>query len=200
MTASDTQLIERLQLRNADRTTATDGGIHPREAIRCVTKQDLSATEKSLGFTLPEIVRALYLQVGNGGFGPQYGIVGTRGGAKLDGCTLETCYQQMLKLEEECSAWTWPPMLLPLANLGCGMWSCVDCTYARLPMFLWDPNPLDPDLEADDALLNWGHSFWDQQMSLKKWLSGWLDCYDEPEPKRPTASWAEKRLGYRMPV
>ncbi len=199
MPATDIQLIERLQKCNADRATATDGGIHPRKAVPCVTKQDLLAIEKSLGFTLPDIIRALYLRVGNGGFGPQYGIVGTKGGAKLDGCTLETCYQQMLELANECSGWRWPPMLLPLANLGCGMWSCVDCTYARLPMFLWDPNPLDPELETDDALSNWGNSFWDQQLSLKKWLSGWLACNDEPEPKWPTASWAKKRLGYKMP-
>ncbi|MGB7323632.1 MAG: SMI1/KNR4 family protein, partial [Rubripirellula sp.] len=112
MAASDTKLIERLQQRNADRANATDGGIHPRKPVPCVNKRDLLATEESLGFALPEAVRTLYLQIGNGGFGPQYGIVGTKGGAKLDGSTLETCYQQMLELENECSAWKWPSMLL----------------------------------------------------------------------------------------
>jgi hypothetical protein len=198
MPTSTAQLIQRLQIRNADRAIATDGGMHPRKAVPCVTKQNLIATEKALKFKLPELVRSLYLEVGNGGFGPQYGIVGTHGGAKLDGCTLETCYQQMLELANDCSVWRWPPMLLPLANLGCGMWSCVDCSYARLPMILWDPNNLDDELETGDAEQNWGNSFWDQGLSLNKWLVGWLDGADEPEPKWPTPAWTKKRLGISM--
>ena len=198
MTTFAAQLVERLQGRNADRAIATDGGIHPRKSVPCATKRNLLTTEATLKFELPELVRALYLKVGNGGFGPQYGIVGTKGGAKLDGFTLETCYQQMLDLENECSAWRWPPRLLPLANLGCGMWSCVDCSYARLPMFLWDPNPLDDELENGNAQQNWGNSFWDQGLSLKKWLVHWLDAIDEPEPKWPSPAWAKKRLGFNM--
>src|SRR5258708_27179168 len=38
------------------------------------TEEQLLATEEALGFPLPPALRALYLQVANGGFGPGYDI------------------------------------------------------------------------------------------------------------------------------
>jgi len=204
MPRSHEHLIQRLQERNADRERATTGGIHSKKAIPPVAAKALQTTERAIGFKLPELLRAIYLKVGNGGFGPEYGIVGTQGGAKLDGCTLETCYQNMAKLDSENSVWRWPKHLLPLANYGCGMWSCVDCEYQKLPMILWDPNNLDSALEGADARLNWGNSFWDQGRSLRMWLEAWLATEDEdeqwePEPKWPSDFWMKKRLGFTLP-
>jgi hypothetical protein len=199
MQSSGDDLIRRLQQRNADRKCATDGGIHARKPFAPLAAKNLQVAERAVGFRFPELVRAIYLKVGNGGFGPQYGIVGTRGGAKLDGCTLESCYRDMLMLQNENAVWRWPTGLLPLANYGCGMWSCVDCEYKRLPMILWDPNNLDSELDAADARLNWGNSFWDQSASLKTWLNRWLSEEEGPEPKWPSATWMKKRLGFTLP-
>ncbi|HEX5105386.1 MAG TPA: SMI1/KNR4 family protein [Pirellulaceae bacterium] len=194
MTANAQGLIARIKERNADRKRATDGGIHPRKPIAPVNAKALQAAERAIGFKLPELLRAIYLKVGNGGFGPGYGIMGIKGGARLDGCTLEKCYANMIKLETENGTWRWPRQLLPLANYGCGMWSCVDCAYKKLPMILWDPNPLDDDLEGAAARRNWAYSFWDQEKSLGTWLEGWLASEPEPEPKQPSKSWINKRL------
>lgn len=101
MPATDHELIRRLQERNADRKRATDGGFHPRRPVSPVAAKALQAAERAIGWKLPVLLRAINLKVGNGGFGPEYGIVGIKGGAKLDGCTLETCYQKMLELEDE---------------------------------------------------------------------------------------------------
>ncbi len=199
MSPSVSQLIRRLQVRNADRVVATDGGIHSRRALPCVSEDGLKKVENSLEFTLPPLVRALYLSVGNGGFGPQYGIVGTKGGARLDGETLESCYRNRLRLHYESPAWRWPEKLLPLVNYGCGMWACVDCHYARLPIFIWDPNNLSSGLKTTDAQLNWRYSFWDQSMTLKQLLSRWLGGVPESEPKCPNASWIKTRLGIALP-
>jgi len=199
MRASDQDLIQRLQDRNADRERATDGGIHPRKPIPPSPTRGLQVTEREIGFELPELLRTVYLKVGNGGFGPQYGIIGTKGGAKLDGYTLETCYQDMMKLEKENFIWCWPRGLLPLANYGCGMWSCVDCEYKKLPMILWDPNNLNPGLNGADARLNWGNAFWDQGRSFRTWLEGWLTEKQEPEPKWLSDSWMSKRLRFTLP-
>jgi hypothetical protein len=65
-------------------------------------------------------------------------------------------------------------------------------------MFLWDPNNLQDDLEGQDAQENWSNSFWDQGLSLRKWLLGWLDAVEEPEPKWSSASWTRKRLGFKL--
>jgi hypothetical protein len=192
-------LLQRLKERNADRERATDGGIHPGKPIRPVAATQLQTAERALGFALPELLRAIYLSVGNGGFGPEYGLVGTKGGAKLDGCTLETCYQNMVDLEKENSIWRWPKGLLPLANYGCGVWSCVDCEYKKLPMLLWDPNNLDSELDGADARLNWGNSFWDRGRSFTSWLEDWLAGTPGPEPKWPSDAWMKKRLGFTLP-
>lgn len=201
MRTSDERLIQRLQERNADRWSwrATTSGIHLPKALRPVTASALQTVERAIGFELPEMVRAIYLEVGNGGFGPGFGIVGMKGGPKLDGCTLETCYRNMVRLEKENPAWHWPERLLPLANHGCSMWSCVDCAYHKLPMILWDPNILDSELDGANAQLNWGNSFWDQGQSLRMWLEGWLAEEQEPEPKWPSDAWTRRRLGFTLP-
>jgi hypothetical protein len=199
MRASDERLIQRLQERNADRERATDGGIHPRNSVRPATAKALQDAEAAIGFKLPDLLRGIYTTVANGGFGPEYGIVGTKAGAKLDGCTLETCCQNMVKLAKENPVWRWPRRLLPLANYGCGMWSCVDCEYQKLPMILWDPNNLDAELAGADARLNWGNSFWDQGLSFRSWLEGWLAEKHQSEPTWPSDSWMRKRLGFRLP-
>jgi hypothetical protein len=89
MQASDENLIQRLLERNADRERATDGGTHPRKRIPPVGPKALQAAERAIGYKLPELLRAIYLRVGNGGFGPAYGIVGIKDGPKLDGLTLD---------------------------------------------------------------------------------------------------------------
>ena len=67
------------------------------------------------------------------------------------------------------------------------------------PMILWDPNNLNADLDGPDARLNWGNSFWDQGLSFRTWLEGWLTEKEQPEPKWPSDSWMRKRLGFRLP-
>lgn len=199
MRPSDERLIQRLQERNADRERATGGGNYPRKAVRPATDKALQDAEAAIGFRLPDLLRGIYTTVANGGSGPGYGIVGTSGGAKLDGCTLETCYKNMVKLAKENPVWRWPLHLLPLANYGCGMWSCIDCEYQKLPMILWDPNNLDAELEGADAQANWGNSFWDQGLPFRRWWEGWLAGEEVPEPTWPGDSWMRKRLGFRLP-
>jgi len=80
MRAIEQDLIQRLGERNADRKRATDRGIHPRKPVPEVAIKELKAAEREIGFRLPELVRAKYLGVGNGGFGPEFGMVGINGG------------------------------------------------------------------------------------------------------------------------
>ena len=192
-------LLARLDEKNSDRSNATDGGLHAKTPHRKVTDAALKTVESKLGFPFPEFVRSLYLEVANGGFGPAYGIVGIKGGAKIEGGTLETHIRELVNLSRQNDVWQWPEKLLPLASYGCGMWACVDCDYKRLPMILWDPNNLDDELESSDARTDWRNSFWDQQMSVQQWLQGWVDGEEEPEPKRPTDTWVKRRLGFNRP-
>ena len=64
-------LIKALKNHNADRQHGTDGHIHPAKPIPPATAENLRKTEQVLGFQMPELLRTLYREVGNGGFGPE---------------------------------------------------------------------------------------------------------------------------------
>lgn len=84
------------------------------------TRGALDAAESELGFPLPALLRRLYLEVENGGFGPGAGLVGVDGGyPDPDGRTLSASYA-VLRLQD------WPEGLVPLCDLGDGAWSCFD--------------------------------------------------------------------------
>lgn len=84
------------------------------------TIEELDAAEAELGFALPVLLRRLYSEVGNGGFGPGAGLLGVKGGyTDLDGRTLAESYLAL-------RAQGWPMGVLPLCELGDGARSCVD--------------------------------------------------------------------------
>ncbi len=56
------------------------------------TEEQLRASEQALGFLLPPLLRTLYAQVANGGFGPDYGIKGAMGGCAGDLGTIVDMY------------------------------------------------------------------------------------------------------------
>jgi hypothetical protein len=55
-------------------------GQEPILAFPPATEQQIRETEQQLGFPLPPLLRLLYTQIANGGFGPGYGIIGVAGG------------------------------------------------------------------------------------------------------------------------
>lgn len=123
--------------------------------------------EELVGHRLPLLLRRLYLEVGNGGFGPGYGILGLRGGHGDDyQHTAVDLYQRARS--RAGSAWSsMPAGLLPLCHWGCGIYAFVDCADPQARMWAWDPNPA-PD---DDI----GKALFPQPISFREWLARWLD-------------------------
>lgn len=62
------------------------------------TEEQLRQTEDLLGFLLPPLLHALYMQIANGGFGPGYGIIGAIGGFPLEDGMGENIAQGYLDL------------------------------------------------------------------------------------------------------
>jgi len=80
----------------------------------------LDVAEAQLGFPLPPLLRRLYTEVGNGGFGPGAGLVGVEGGhTDVDGQTLVALYRAL-------RAQGWPEGLLPACDWGGGAWASID--------------------------------------------------------------------------
>jgi hypothetical protein len=85
------------------------------------TSEALEAAGEKLGFALPLLLRRIYSEVENGGFGPGAGLIGVDGGhTNVDGQSLSAAYINFRAHE-------WPEGLLPVCDLGDGAWSCLDC-------------------------------------------------------------------------
>ena len=119
------ELINRIQNRLA--TTNIPATFPP------VSEGVLVETEKILGFKIPPLLRLIYANVANGGFGPGYGIIGIEGGSPSDlGTLVETHAEinraaQYLELE-------WRTGLLAFCAWGCNIFSCADCNDPRYPI------------------------------------------------------------------
>ncbi|WP_404957519.1 SMI1/KNR4 family protein [Streptomyces sp. 147326] len=138
---------------------------------------EIARAEGILGFALPPLLSALYTRIGDGGFGPECGLLSLR--------------QTVQSYEaHRASGWRWPEGVLPIADFGCTMYACVDCRSETAQVLLFDPSLGEPDLA-------WSID----TPSLAGWLRGWLDgtawfCEESElgeERDLELAPWAEFR-------
>ncbi|MGW0509085.1 SMI1/KNR4 family protein [Streptomyces olivaceoviridis] len=110
----------------------------------------VTEAEQTIGFPLPPLLRRLYLEVANGGFGPDEGILGVRGGASQgDWNDLAEIYQEGPDPSGQI-----PAGLVPVYDWGCTIWSLVDFRDPTGPM--WCTH------EGD---------CWPQGINLAQWLA-----------------------------
>jgi uncharacterized protein (TIGR02996 family) len=128
--------------------------IRPRPPLSAAA---LAAAESRLGFHLPPLLRALYTQVGDGGYGPGRG--------------LEVLAEGEWSLVAHVEAVRRPDRLIPLISWGCLYWSWVDCSAPPYPVWFDDT-----DFNVEGAPES--DFFYRQADSLSGWLSAWLDGVD----------------------
>ncbi len=105
------------------------------------TRDQITRAEDRLGFPLPDALRAVYLEVANGGFGPGYGLVGVDNGATDDrGNTIERLYEELSEPDPEVPDWQWVERALPFCYQGCQVYSCAmpDSSVIDLDGYDWD--------------------------------------------------------------
>ena len=158
-------LIERLKRRAHDPRQTTDMADVIRSVARPPASRELlDAAEQTLRFPLPSLLRDVYANVGNGGFGPGYGLLPVDDG--VDETIVERT--QTLQLPDpDDPLWRWPHGLLVVCHWGCNIYSCLDCTKPAALVIRFDPNGHDPGTPWNDAFLTETSSFQD-------WLEGWL--------------------------
>ncbi len=145
------------------------------------TEAELSKAEESLGFALPPLLRRLYAEIGDGGFGPGLLPLFTpphlRGRA-AEGYGVVDLYHHYREEALEASLEDddenafpgrikkWKARRLPMADVGCAMLACVDCDRRELPVWSFDA----PEFRRDAP-------------SLAAWLERWLSPPPQPIPK-----------------
>lgn len=144
----------------------------PLKPIEPLKEAAVAKIEKSLGFRLPDELRQLYLELGDGGFGPFNGIRRLSNWAK-----------DYAKLRAELPAERgreWPEALLPIVYRN-GKRICVDRTSGAV--LLWTK----PPKRASEK--KWLASFVPQSPSVGEWLERWVDTPTEVEGG-PEGGWA----------
>ena len=148
--------LSELLLRVRDRAEQETGVLAP-----SVSEQNMADAEQVLGFSLPPLLRLLYLQVANGGFGPECNLLPLVG----DGRTAVSEYGLLQNARSEY----WPRGVLPILDWGCGMYAAVDCLAPDAPVLLFEPNA-GPD--------DWADAWFLDSPSVAQWLTSWLDGTD----------------------
>lgn len=162
-------LIEAVRERAAEPARATDmADTVPTRVFPVALPEQIVDAQRALGFELPVLLKELYLQVGNGGYGPGYGLIGIAGGAQdYTGKSLVDLYKGFAAPDPDDVHWQWPSRLLPVVNLGCGMYACIDVSSAE-GRVVW----FAPDARYDEE--SWDDAFLSLASSTADWLRSWL--------------------------
>jgi hypothetical protein len=124
------------------------------------------------------LLAAVYRDVANGGFGPDYQLL-----SLMNGPTAEQAVDLYLTKRGDGAGteWAWPEGVLPILTWGCAMYACVDCRSEPGTVLLFEPNPGEPEL-----------AWYTDTPSLGAWFesyinrTGWWDKLEdgeEPEMK-----------------
>lgn len=132
------------------------------------SEETLVETEQRLGFGLPPLLRRIYAEIGNGGFGPGYGLIGAIGGAVDDrGDTIVEAYLGRAAPDPSEPSWVWPAKVVPLFSWGGAVYTCGDLSDTTCPLVLFDPQLYRPGAALTGA-------FKAHQMTLSVFLGRWI--------------------------
>ncbi|MGW0184614.1 SMI1/KNR4 family protein [Streptomyces sp. NPDC003362] len=137
--------------------------------------QAVVEVEAAVGHPMPALLRRLYLEVANGGFGPDGSIL-----SLTDTGEWYSDEESLLQLvrdwrpASEPEALSHPLHVPPLVTLGCAIWWHVDFSTPEGRMWGWDPNARCER-----------HRFFVERFNLAEWLADWLEgnrTFPHPPP------------------
>lgn len=124
------------------------------------TAATLERAEQMLGFTLHPLLRRVYAEIADGGFGPGHGLnrLFHVGFGAVDS------YPARIRTRSNGKPW-WPREVIPILHWGGGLETAVDCRSPGGTVLLYEPNA-GPD-ETTDA-------WFVESASLARWLESWI--------------------------
>ena len=129
--------------------------------------EEIRTAESAIGFDLPPLLKRIFVEVANGGFGPGYGLCGVAGrGTDEGGNDIVGLFQGQASDHWRSSYPNWPPRILRIAYFGCAMHAAIDCSLPDYPVFLFDPNQEEEDIKFANCLIPF-------EKDLNSWLYGW---------------------------
>lgn len=151
---TDDGLIDALRRRVSLDPRKAIGTLSDPRAFPPASAADIAFGEERLGLRLPSLLRRIYAEVADGGFGPGYGVFPIFRGSDESGLD-ENLADVRTKLALD-------PRLLPLCDWGGAIWSCLDCGTEGGPIVTCAGE----------------HPLTDTGRDLRSWLLAWLDGVD----------------------
>lgn len=158
---TEQELVTAICDRAAAAGTRTDyANIRRREIAPPATPEQIRDAEQQLGFSLYPLHRHLLQRVGNGGFGPGDGFIGTAGGS------LDVEGRSFIELGQTL----FPNRHLPVVALcdwGDGIWACMDAATGAI-LTSSEFGLMDTGQHLHDWLEQWaaGVNLWRQTVVL----------------------------------
>lgn len=138
------------------------------DVLPVASPEAVTEAEEVIGYPLPPLLRRLYLEVGNGGFGPRGGIIGVRGYDFDQSDVFADITESAMAFRDDPSGGR--PGMVQLLDWGCCIASLLDCRDPAGAMWGWDPNTCCPE-----------HALFPQDITFNEWLAESIGCeYDEP--------------------
>jgi hypothetical protein len=165
-------LIARIKARSVDPVRAVDAAtwVCPMPTLAPpASLAEVEAAEAALGFAIPQLLRRLYTEVGNGDFGPTYGLEGVPTiPPNPHRADIVALYERYSAPDPEHPAHVWPLGLVPLISGGCLYMECVDFLEPPHKVVLFDGNSGKWDRPVSESLSPIADS-------LEARLAMWLD-------------------------
>ncbi|MEU4572180.1 SMI1/KNR4 family protein [Nonomuraea sp. ATR24] len=128
------------------------------DVLAVASPQAVAEAEEAIGYPLPSLLRRLYLEVGNGGFGPRGGIIGVRGYDFWKSDIFADITESALAFRTE--PYGRRAGMIQLLDWGCAIASLLDCRDPEGAMWGWDPNLCCLD-----------HALFPQNITFASWLT-----------------------------
>jgi len=133
-------------------------------------EEDVAQAEAKLGFSLPSLLRRIYLEVGDGAFGlsplNREDFNGLCEEDLVDGyLQRRSLTQEAIDLaweQDEEKPFIWPEKLLMIYDWGCNIYSCLDCSHPENRVLRNDNN------------LSWAACAIESP-SFQQWVQAWLN-------------------------
>lgn len=156
---------------NEDGEWVTRKTIRPAHVRKHLTKADLCKAEAHMKVRLPLLFQRLYTEVGNGGFGPGYGLETLAGivSGYLDHLSV---YSEVAEdLEEEDIRLPWPEGLIYLGTEGCTYDFFLDCRDPQYRVLMFSDSHYENRLEEGMLLLADTFDDWIGHWAMPDWAS-----------------------------
>jgi hypothetical protein len=170
------QILERVKSLSTIPGRATSSGPPFDIAYEPISAEMLEKWEKTLEVTLPTVVRVLYTQIGNGGFGPGGGLLPLMPLSNFE-VSIPAQYARLRGIGRTNHR-EWKERVIPFSNWGDMVFSCLDLTQGAEdpPVLRFEPT----FTKADTGTYLQGRPFLGtglipESPSLLQWLEDWLE-------------------------